>query len=68
MALGALIAAYQEDDSGSLRALLPLAALWQGEVPRPAAVARASRGHPEGVTIQHPLSVYEGLLTPQVVG
>ena len=49
-------------------ALLPLAALWQGEVPRPAAVARASRGHPEGVTIQHPLSVYEGLLTPQVVG
>ena len=49
-------------------ALLPLAALWQGEVPRPAAVARAGRGHPEGVTIQHPLSVYEGLLTPQVVG
>src|ERR671918_844471 len=25
MALGALVAAYQEDDSGSLRALLPLA-------------------------------------------
>ena len=25
MALGALIAAYQEDDSGSLRALLPIA-------------------------------------------
>jgi len=48
-------------------ALLPLAALWQGEVPRPAAVARASRGHTERVTIQHPLSVYEGLLTPQVV-
>ena len=49
-------------------ALLPLAALWQGEVPRPAAVARAGRGHTERVTIQHPLSVYEGLLTPQVVG
>ncbi len=49
-------------------ALLPLAALWQGEVPRPAAVAQPSRGHPERVTIQHPLSVYEGLLTPQVVG
>ena len=48
-------------------ALLPLAALWQGEVPRPAAVARAGRGHTERVTIQHPLSVYEGLLTPQVV-
>ena len=49
-------------------ALLPLAALWQGEVPRPATVTRTSRGHPEGATIQHPLSVYEGLLTPQVVG
>ena len=48
--------------------LLPLAALWQGEVPRPAVVAQANRGHPERVTIQHPLSVYEGLLAPQVVG
>lgn len=48
--------------------LLPLAALWQGEVPRPPAVAQASNGHPERMTIQHPLSVYEGLLTPQVVG
>ncbi len=49
-------------------ALLPLAALWQGEVPRRAAVAQASRGHPKRVTIQHPLSVYEELLAPQVVG
>ena len=48
--------------------LLPLAALWQGEVPRPATVVQANRGHPERVTIQHPLSVYEGLLAPQVVG
>ena len=49
-------------------ALLPLAALWQGEVPRPAVVAQANRRHPERVTIQHPLSVYEWLLAPQVVG
>ena len=49
-------------------ALLPLAALWQGEVPRPAVVVQANRGHPERVTIQHQLSVYEGLLAPQVVG
>ena len=48
--------------------LLPLVALWQREVLRPAVIAQANRGHPERVTIQHPLSVYEGLLAPQVVG
>ena len=48
-------------------ALLPLAALWQGEVPRPAAVAPASKWHLQRITIQHPLRVYEGLLAPQVV-
>ena len=48
-------------------ALLPLATLWQGDVPRPATVAQVSRGHAERITIQHPLSVYEGLLAPQVV-
>ncbi len=48
-------------------ALLPLATLWQGHVPRPAAVVQASRGHAERTTIQHPLSVYEGLLAPQVI-
>jgi hypothetical protein len=49
--------------------LRPLAVRWQGEVPRPAG-AQASKGPPERerVTIQHPLSVYEGLLAPQVVG
>lgn len=47
---------------------LPLAALWQGEVPRQAVVTHASKGHPERATIQHPLSVYEGLLTRQVLG
>lgn len=53
------------EEQGSL---LPLAALWQGEVPRPAAVAQASRGHAERMTIQHPLSVYQRLLVPQGVG
>ena len=48
-------------------ALLPLASIWTGEVPRPAAVVQAGKGHPERMTIQHPLSVYEGLLASQVV-
>jgi transposase len=48
-------------------ALLPLAAFWPGEMPRPAAVAGAEKRLPERKTIQHPLSVYEGLLAPQVV-
>jgi transposase len=44
---------------------LPLAVSWQGDVLRPAPVVSA-RKPSETITIQHPLSVYEGLLTPQV--
>ena len=45
---------------------LPLADPWQGEVPRSAPVVSVVPSL-ESVTIQHPLSVYEGLLAPQVV-
>lgn len=47
-------------------ALLPLAARWHGAVLRPAALAlRPVRR--EAAVIQHPLSVYEGLLAPRVL-
>jgi transposase len=49
-----------------LARFLPLAGPWLGEVPRSAPVVSVvpSLG---SITIQHPLSVYEGLLAPQVV-
>lgn len=47
-------------------ALLPLAARWHGAVLRPAALPlRPVRR--EAPVIQHPLSVYEGLLAPRVL-
>jgi transposase len=47
-------------------ALLPLAAPWHGEVLRPTTTpARSSRR--EAPVIQHPLSVYDGLLAPGVL-
>ena len=46
-------------------ALLPLAAPWGGRVPRPAEPAAAGPApRPPAPVIQHPLSVYEGLLAP----
>lgn len=45
--------------------LQPLAAPWGGRVPRPApAAAAAPAPRPPAPVIQHPLSVYEGLLAP----
>ncbi len=46
--------------------LLPLAAPWEGEVLRPA-VARERPPRREAEVIQHPLSVYDGLLAPGVL-
>ena len=48
-----------------LGSFLPLVVPWQG-VPRSAPVVSV-RQPLETITIQHPLSVYEGLLAPQVV-
>jgi transposase len=48
-----------------LERFLPLACPWQGHVPRSAPVAPAGPLL-QTMTIQHPLSVYEGLLAPQV--
>ena len=45
---------------------LPLAVPWQGDVPRSAPVVSV-RQPLESIAIQHPLSVYEGLLAPEVV-
>ena len=45
-----------------LGSFLPLAGPWQGEVPRSTSVVASLAS----ITIQHPLSVYEGLLAPQV--
>ena len=45
--------------------LLPLAALWQGQVQRAVPGVDAPKVHPPGPTIQHPLSVYESLLAPR---
>jgi transposase len=47
------------------RSFLPLAGLWQGEVPRVAPAINTRKTHPIGPAIQHPLSVYESLLMPQ---
>lgn len=46
--------------------LLPLAAPWEGEVLRPA-TDRARPPRREAAVIQHPLSVYDGLLAPGVL-
>ena len=48
-----------------LERFLPLACPWQGDVPRLAPVA-PTKPLSQTMTIQHPLSVYEGLLAPQV--
>ena len=45
-------------------ALLPLAAPWDGEVLRPAAGPTQRPPRREAPVIQHPLSVYDGLLAP----
>lgn len=49
-----------------LGSFLPLAGPWQGEVPRSTPVVSVVPSL-ASITIQHPLSVYEGLLAPQVV-
>jgi transposase len=49
-----------------LGSFLPLALPWKGDVPRSAPVVSV-RQPLETITIQHPLSVYEDLLAPQVV-
>ena len=49
------------------RAFLPLAGLWQGQVPRVAPAVNTLKTHPPGPTIQHPLSVYESVLAPRAV-
>ncbi len=45
-------------------ALLPLAAPWDGAVLRPAAAPTRRSPRREAPVIQHPLSVYDGLLAP----
>ncbi len=48
--------------------LLPLASPWPGQVLRPfAPVATRPTSRPSAPVIQHPLSVYEGLLAPRVL-
>jgi transposase len=47
-------------------ALLPLAVAWHGEVLRPTA-ASTPRQRGAAPVLQHPLSVYEGLLAPRVL-
>ena len=49
-----------------LGSFLPLAVPWRGAVPRSAPVVLVKQPL-ESITLQHPLSVYEGLLAPQVV-
>ncbi len=48
-------------------ALLPLAAPWRGEVPRPASAPDRPPRREVAPVIQHPLSVYDGLLAPRAV-
>jgi hypothetical protein len=50
--------------AGERGALLPLAAPWDGAVLRPAAVPARRPPRREAPVIQHPLSVYDGLLAP----
>jgi transposase len=49
-----------------LGSFLPLAVPWRGAVPRSAPVVLV-KPPLESITLQHPLSLYEGLLAPQVV-
>ena len=52
--------------SDELERFLPLVCPWQGNVPRSAPVVSVVPLL-DNIPIQHPLSVYEGLLAPQVV-